>query len=96
MCAADQRPHGLRSSWTSRRTRSGCRCCDHNVLLLGSPGAGKSMLARRLATILPDMTLDEALETTSIHSVAGVTGRHTSCVITGPCRAPTILFPTSA
>ncbi len=46
------------------------------------------MLARRLATILPDMTLDEALETTRIHSVAGLTGRHTACVTTRPCRAP--------
>jgi magnesium chelatase family protein len=60
----------------------------HNLLLLGSPGAGKSMLARRLATILPDMTLDEAIETTRIHSVAGLTGRHTACVTTRPFRAP--------
>jgi magnesium chelatase family protein len=56
--------------------------------MLGSPGAGKSMLARRLATILPDMTLAEAIETTRIHSVAGLTGRQAAGVTTRPCRAP--------
>jgi magnesium chelatase family protein len=56
--------------------------------MLGSPGAGKSMLARRLATMLPDMTLAEALETTRIHTVAGLTGRQAAGVTTRPCRAP--------
>jgi magnesium chelatase family protein len=46
------------------------------------------MLARRLTTILPDMTLAEAIETTRIHSVAGLTGRRTAVVTTRPCRAP--------
>jgi magnesium chelatase family protein len=46
------------------------------------------MLARRLATMLPDMTLAEALETTRIHRVAGSTGRHTAGVSSRPCRAP--------
>ena len=67
---------------------SGCRRSDHHVLLLGPPGAGKSMLARRLITILPAMTLPEAIETTRIHSVAGLTGDRTACVTTRPCRAP--------
>ena len=54
--------------------RSECRRCDYNVLLLGPPGAGQSMVALRLTTILPAMTLAEALETARIHRVAGLTG----------------------
>jgi magnesium chelatase subunit ChlI-like protein len=56
--------------------------------MLGSPEAGKSMLARRLTTILPAMTLPEALETPCLHRVAGRTGDHTTLVTTRPCRAP--------
>jgi magnesium chelatase family protein len=66
----------------------GCRRSDHNLLMLGSPGAGKSMLARRLTTLLPAMTLPEAIETTRIHSVAGRTGDRTAFVTTRPFRAP--------
>jgi magnesium chelatase family protein len=66
----------------------GGRRCDHNVLLLGPPGAGQSRLARRLTTILPEMTLAEAIDTTRIHRVAGLTGRRTAVVTTRPCRAP--------
>jgi magnesium chelatase family protein len=58
------------------------------LLLLGPPGAGKSMLARRLTTILPDMTLAEAIETMRIHSVAGLTGERTAFVTTRPFCAP--------
>jgi magnesium chelatase family protein len=58
------------------------------LLLLGAPGSGKLMLARQLTTILPAMTLAEAIETTRIHCVAGLTGDRTAVVTTRPCRAP--------
>src|SRR5918995_3007611 len=56
--------------------------------MLGPPGAGKSMLARRLTTILPAMSLAEAIETTRIHRVADLTGDRTALVTTRPFRAP--------
>lgn len=56
--------------------------------MLGSPGAGKTMLSRRIPTILPNLTFEEALEITKIHSIAGILPKGTSIINTRPFRAP--------
>ena len=60
----------------------------HNAIMVGAPGSGKTMIAKRLPTILPPLTLDEALETTKIHSVVGLLPENDALIIVRPFRAP--------
>lgn len=78
----------VKGQFFARRAMEIAAAGGHNILLIGAPGTGKSMLAKRLPTILPDMTFPEMVETTKIHSIAGVLPRESPLICVRPFRAP--------
>ena len=78
----------VRGQLLARRALEIAAAGGHNLLLVGPPGAGKTMMARRVAGVLPPLTLDEALEVTSVHSVAGLLRPGTGLLAERPFRAP--------
>lgn len=78
----------VRGQTSAKRALEVAAAGGHNVLMIGPPGSGKTMLARRLPGILPPLTFTEALETTQIHSVGGLLGKGTGLLSSRPFRAP--------
>jgi len=80
--------HDVRGQMAAKRALEVACAGSHNILFIGPPGAGKTMLAKRIPTILPPMSLEESIETTRIHSVAGILEDARGLVGTRPFRSP--------
>ena len=78
----------VKGQYVAKRAMEIAVAGNHNMIMVGPPGAGKTMLARCIPTIMPDMTVSEALETTKIHSVAGILNENDGVVYNRPFRSP--------